>query len=315
MISTGLTSTASFRWRPELPGWDDMMIRSRVREGRRRRRLVVLAAVMLMAVGTASAFGVRALILDEGFVGVPPDGATPSAPESGELVLAYFGPDPYFTDPYFRPDPSHELSNAATTWLWVYADGRLISHRNGDFVEGANRLSAGFLEQRLTAEGVELLRSEVVSTLLRPDQPSPDIQLPWFYIAVRDGDRLVKLEPDEPLNAHFPITSSEFKRFVARLTHPESWLPASAWVERQIRAYVPARYAVCYTGGTARAPIEPTRILSAPPAKAEELRAQAEELLGRPAPHEHCGGLTTDEARAFRRGSRRWRIREPAARE
>jgi hypothetical protein len=76
-----------------------------------------------------------------GFVGLPPVGAPPSSPERGQLVLSYFGPR--FTHWY---------------QVWVYEDGRLIWQREGDLREGANEYATGFLEQRLTPEGVELLR-------------------------------------------------------------------------------------------------------------------------------------------------------------
>ena len=76
-----------------------------------------------------------------GFVGLPPEGALPSRPRSGELVLSYFG-------------------QRFTHWyeVWVYADGRMIWQREGDMREGANVYSTGFLEQRLSPVGVELLR-------------------------------------------------------------------------------------------------------------------------------------------------------------
>jgi hypothetical protein len=64
------------------------------RSGRpgRRRLLVVAVAAIVAVVGTAAAIGsVRDFILDRGFIGLPPEGATPSAPESGELVLRWFG--------------------------------------------------------------------------------------------------------------------------------------------------------------------------------------------------------------------------------
>ena len=59
----------------------------RVAPGRRRRRLVVVAAVAL--VGRRDRLCVRRarLLLDKGFVGLPPVGATPSTPESGELEM------------------------------------------------------------------------------------------------------------------------------------------------------------------------------------------------------------------------------------
>ncbi|MGH2635343.1 MAG: hypothetical protein ACRDHU_04270 [Actinomycetota bacterium] len=76
-----------------------------------------------------------------GFVGLPPEGATPSAPRNGRLVLSYFG-------------------RQFTHWyqVWVYADGRLIWQREGDLREGANAYATGYLEQRLSSEGVQLLR-------------------------------------------------------------------------------------------------------------------------------------------------------------
>ena len=49
---------------------------SRVGQGRRRRLLVVLAVVALVAVVSASAFAVRAFFIDKGIVGLPPVGAT-----------------------------------------------------------------------------------------------------------------------------------------------------------------------------------------------------------------------------------------------
>ena len=76
-----------------------------------------------------------------GFVGLPPEGASPSRPRNGELVLSYFG-------------------QRFTHWyeVWVYADGRMIWQREGDLREGANVYSTGYLEQRLTPVGVDLLR-------------------------------------------------------------------------------------------------------------------------------------------------------------
>jgi Tol biopolymer transport system component len=85
-----------------------------------------------------------------GFVGLPPEGASPSTPQRGELVVYLAGP---------------EIGRRT----WVYADGRMIWHRYADLPEGANSEFTGFLEQRLTPEGVELVRSEVASLgLLEP---------------------------------------------------------------------------------------------------------------------------------------------------
>ncbi len=98
------TRFAALAPEPLAGNWDDVLGRAGVaresrrrssdpaaRKGHRRRFLVVLAVMALVvAVGTASAFGVRALILDQGFVGLAPLGATPSTPESGELEIFYW---------------------------------------------------------------------------------------------------------------------------------------------------------------------------------------------------------------------------------
>ena len=115
---------------------------------------------------------------------------------------------------------------------WVYADGRLI------------RLGApprrGFLEQRLTREGVKLLRSEIVSAggFGHAQPPPGSTSLSETFgpadIQVRKGDRLVPLR-----------WASDLKRLEARLTNPGSWLPASAWKQPKVRAYVPSRFDVC----------------------------------------------------------------------
>ena len=104
----------------------------------------------------------RDFILDRGFIGLPPEGATPSAPESGELVLHWLGEE---RDPRLERRHPPPLVRA-----WVYADGRIIWSRGEPALrvpEGATELTSGYLEQRLTPEGVELLRSEVVGLLDR----------------------------------------------------------------------------------------------------------------------------------------------------
>jgi hypothetical protein len=249
------------------PDWDDVMSRSR--SGQRRHRLiVVLAAVALVAVATASAFGVRAVILDKGFIGLPPVGATPSAPESGELVIQY------------RVD----LESPDGGRGWVYADGRLITLR-----------SSGFLEQRLTPEGVELLRSEIVSTGLEHYQPAPG---PWIHnvIQVRIGDRLVGY------HANFP------ERLRERLAEPASWLPASAWEDRQTRPYVAPKYSISYHAQPQT--LDRSRILSLLPATAADMLRDKDAVaeygqLGSPAFPPllpitgYVSELTTEEARAL----------------
>ena len=156
--------------------WDDVIDRSRAHHARSRRRLVAFAAAALVVVvGTASAFGsVREFFLDRGFIGLPPQEATPSSPESGKLLLFYWGP----------VGEGHGKSR-----FWLYADGRMISLREASRPEGANERSTGLLEQRLTPEGAELLRSEVMSTGLIGDEDDGvgDDGVPAYQRA-NDGD-------------------------------------------------------------------------------------------------------------------------------
>jgi hypothetical protein len=186
-----------------------------------RRRLVVLAAVALVAVATASAFAVRAFVIDTGIVGLPPVGATPSTPESGVLEMYYWV-------------HGGRVRDYARTRNWVYADGRLIRL-------GASRVDGrglrGFIEQRLTREGVKLLRSEILSAggfgHAQPPPGSTSLHPP-LTIQIRKRDRLVPLR-----------WASDLERLEARLIDPQLWLPASAWKQRKIRAYVPSRFQVC----------------------------------------------------------------------
>jgi hypothetical protein len=230
------------------------------RQGRRRGRLVALAAAALvLAAGTASAFGtVRDFFLDRGFIGLPPKGATPSSPESGELVLFYWGPVTGAED--------HGKSR-----FWLYTDGRMISLREATRAEGANQLSTGYLEQRLTPEGAELLRSEIISTGLIGDE---DDGAPAYQRTNDDDDFAIGGEPvsrdtttplpDYTLN--FQVRDGaqlyrisrvgDLERLVALLTDPASRLPASAWADREFRAYVPSRFEIVY------GPWQPTAKLS-----------------------------------------------------
>jgi hypothetical protein len=269
------------------PDWDDVMSRSRAQLGRRRRRVVVaIAAAALVAVGTASAFGAVRDIFRVGFIGLPPKGATRSAPESagptpttpasGELVLSYWGPAAGNSD-YGR-------GGVGKSRIWVYADGRLIFLREAAIPEGANQLFTGFLEQRLTPKGAELLRSEIVSAASLGHEPPADGEPVPFGtdIQVRTGNRLVRVD-----------RASGLERLVARLTDPASWLPASAWQDREITAYEPSRYAVCY-GAPQR--IEPSRIFSLLPAPAVAL-LRTKERKEEGATGLYCSDATTQEAR------------------
>jgi hypothetical protein len=257
--------------------------RSRARQGPPRRFFIVLAVAFVAVVGTTAAFGIRAVFLDRGFIGLPPEGATPSALQSGELVVqaharsATLAEGPNATGRYEGP----------LVRLWVYADGRVVwDRREGRVPEGAREFSSCLLEQRLTPEGVGLVRSEIAASglfdrdldlLLSEDQLVPGH--PGFFggaADVRDKGRLVRLQWKSPLSTHppgewttaTPEQISALRRLDALFSDPASVLPSSAWAERQIRAYVPSHYGVCV--GTAP-PADAARLVSLLPARAAEL--------------------------------------------
>ena len=250
----------------------------------RRRRVVVLAVtVLFVVIGTASAIGsVRDFIVDRGFVGLPPEGATPSSPESGELLAQWFG---------------------GSGRTWVYADGRIIWdhrvwHGTGRIPEGANEFTSGYLEQRLAPQGVALVRAALIELLDRSrtlveEIPAEDdawwgrqhprlaLFVPndfvstWGVVALSDGDRSTRLlwsnetkaSPFEGTHAT-PEQLSALRRVAALFTDPASVLPSSAWSVLKVRAYVPSQYAACIDTSP---PKDASELLSLLPVRAAEL--------------------------------------------
>jgi hypothetical protein len=299
---------------PPVPGsadWDDVMGRSGMKQ-RRRRLIVVVAAVAVVAMATASAFGMRALYLDKGFIGLPPEGVTPSSSEPGELEMFFW-----------VGDPSGKFGRSRA---WVYEDGRLLWLREGaDIPEAANRLSTGFLVQRLTREGVELLRSEIASAgdFGSPDQLEPPGKPPCPEgVSPSEGNCQLPTPqpaPETPITVPFHTViavdglgtlvhvdhARDLTRLEARLSDPESWLPASGWADRDLHAYVAAKYSTCYGGWPPDEPMERSSVLDLFPAAARDRLRNAElregPLFGSPGhfrpSSEYCFDATTDEAR------------------
>jgi len=176
---------------------------------------------------------------------IPPMGTTPSTPESGELVFSFYG----------------SAEGIPRTRIYVYADGRLIWQQEGDPPDGATMSTTGYLERRLTPEGVELMRSEIASSGLFGGE--------------------LDLAPHGPLDA---TPGSALERLLVRIADPASWLPAAAWEDREVRSYVPARYEVCYEGRTR----ESERVLA-------QLHRSAPSIRDR----DGCSEVTTADARAI----------------
>jgi hypothetical protein len=199
--------------------------------------------------------------------------------------------------------------------LYLYADGRLIW----------SRYPAGWVEQRLTPEGVALVRAKILSTgLFDPNEPPPGSELgldfPYYGdIEVRNHGRLVYVPGRQDQK-----WTSKFDRLHRRLRNLGSWLPQSAWQDPTIRTYVPTTYAICLSNSAGKfenqPPIQPSSLLPLLPAPAKDLLAGARHwrwqelassdpattrregstpLMGQGNPH--CFDVTTEEARAIER--------------
>jgi hypothetical protein len=282
---------------PQPGDWDDVLGRASVARGGgrsvrprvgRRRRLLIVFAVVALVVGTASAFALRAALKDDR-PDLPPVSAKPSAPASGTLVLSYF-----------QEPPRHHV--------FVYADGRVVwSAHNSPYSAGGIR--TGFLERRLTKEGVERLRQSVLSTVPYARRREATViatrNLSHGVVQVRTGGRLVTVQwccppwPWSPAPPSWVVATKAQTRAISQLTallaDPRSGLPRSAWKDPKLRAYMPSRYAIC----------GPRALAWLPPAARALLRGKARTYQGpawliRPRPRPmSCPELTTREARAL----------------
>ena len=287
-----------------LPGdWDDVLGRPGAARGggrfvpprvARRRLLLVVFAVVALVVGTVSAFALRAALKDDR-PDLPPVTAKPSAPASGTLVLSYF-----------QEPPRHHV--------FVYADGRVIwSAHSPPYSAGGIR--TGFLERRLTTQGVERLRQSVLSSAPFDRRREATVlatrNLAHSVVQVRTGGRLVTVQwgcppwgPTPPRRPSWVVATKAQTRAISRLgdllADLKSGLPRSAWKDPKLRAYVPSRYAICSEG--------PSRDLAwLPPEARALLRGKMRTYQGHawlirlPGPPSSfaCPELTTRDARVL----------------
>jgi hypothetical protein len=209
--------------------------------------------------------------LPDGLKGLPPAGATPSTPATGQLLATL-------------PIP-----------IWVYEDGRVISARwttHDDWT--------GFLEQRLTPEGVELVRAEILA--LEP--------LPWNSArganchfsggnyAYTDGERIVC---ESPGGTSLYRQDPQFLRLSELQYGAPSWLPASAWADPEPKPYVPSTYQIRISSRSdtdeAPPPIDASAMRAALPPEAAELLTVPTQC---PAGPTMCFKVSTEEARQLR---------------
>jgi hypothetical protein len=193
---------------------------------------------------------------------LPPDGATPSTPPVGELVAAW----------YVHPAVGSSFPGTRQ----VYADGRVLSFE----VTGS-----GGLEQRLTPEGVELVRSAILSA---GPGANADVSTARGIIRVRNGGRLVLVRVSD--------------RMLRRLAALETWLPPRVWEDQEATAYIASTYAVCVArAGSWEALPDPVQAVSLFPVPLPQLSGsprRADDYAAGSSPSGLvCWDVTTEQAR------------------
>jgi hypothetical protein len=250
-------------------------------------KLMTAACIVSVAVlPTAAAASPTQRVRPVHFAGVPAVGVKASTPTAGSLLVGV------------RSWPTHGTD---TDWN-VYADGRIIWQKwtpPGDATvvpTGARRLDTGYVQERLTPAGVQLLRSRILATGLFDHNLRLALGKghPQVSEQVRSGDRMVTLEgvpsPDPSWKEQFtpatPEQTSALAGIAALVADPAGLLPASVWANPQIRAFVPSHYLVAFDRGYPD--------ISKLPARAGKALSHY-----KPLKQHSCQILTTAQARAL----------------
>jgi hypothetical protein len=113
----------------------------------------------------------------------------------------------------------------------------------------------------------------------------------------------------QPTERATPEEAEILVRLIERLADPGSWLPADSWEQREVRAYVPSRYAVCY-GESPPTPqgMERSDVLNLLPAGARDILG-GKDVFTQSSLHseggdirpttDYCSVVTVDEARTL----------------
>jgi hypothetical protein len=242
--------------------------------------MLALPAAFLGSGGAVAEGNVTDLVPPANYAGLPPQGARASMPATAKLLVSV-SPSPW------------------STWN-VYADGRIVWQKwnhSGDALvipRGASMLDTGYVEQRLTPRGVQLLRSRILSTGLFEHNLRLDLgNHARVYDRVRRGDRMVSVEgvpsPNQSsknFTKPTPAQARGLAQLDAFLADPATWLPKTAWADREIRTFVPSHYWVALDRG----PPDMSKL----PSPLPELLRQYKKLL-----RHGCQVVTTGQARAI----------------
>jgi hypothetical protein len=213
-----------------------------------------------------------------------PEGA-PSAPATGELVASVGN--------YFGGGSGGAIAPYGAYYL--YADGRLLSASPPDaetLMPGRLGQGSGFVEQRLTPQGIERVRSEFLTAgPFNANQPTGNILDCIEGICVRGNDGRLLTAPGSGAT-HLPKS---------RLVGYLNTLPETDWADRRLSTYIPTRLAVCLQtfadvpDREVWVPLDLSIVVSTLPARAAELFASHESFGTDPA----CFEMTLDEARTL----------------
>ena len=232
-------------------------------------------------------------------LGLPPEGASPSDPTPGTLVMRIFS----------------SSSPPLATKIWIYADGRIISSPFLTF-EGVDGPYTGLIQQRLTPEWVAYLRSQVAGTGLFEDDLDlvRDDAVGVFEVELGTGDdRFVRVTfaPRVLWNTSAPVATAEQEAAIQSmktlLLDTSAW-PASVWLDDTQTAYVASSYAVCIGVQPAAAepgewtgPVDSADVWALLPIASQDILRAGQPAANWEWMHADagCTTLSTDQARAL----------------
>jgi hypothetical protein len=233
----------------------------------------------------------------------------PAKPPAGHMTSFLAGLTPVRVH-YSKPEDDGRLVveiNPAVGPGWsIFADGRVIG--DADLIpKGANPLHMANSQQWLTRQGTQMLRSEILAIgrpvglftthnvgLFRNAYKRHGLEAPEDGYDVRIGRRLISvgvfspsLYRNDPSYRNDPEATPAQIHALAQINTLVNRLPASAWKDRTIRAYIPSHYCVAWD----REAPDPAKL----PPPANKLLAQRLPSWSNTA----SGTLTTDQARAL----------------
>ena len=248
-------------------------------------------------------------------VAFPPPGVGPSTPATGRVVVSFSAED-------VRQISAFEPDEVERVVVNVYEDGSVIWSRcifeawtdgprqrpNEDgcvparIAGTSDVISTGWVQQRLTPSGVELLRTELLSTgLFERDFESVTTNstdlVEYLHAQVRQEDRLLNVDAvyqGLDINPPRPKVLTGLEHIQGVLIDLDAWLPETAWAEKEITAFIPSSYSFWFKRASVGALLRDAVSVEVVKLGPQELPPPADALLTR----EGCEVVTLAELRA-----------------